>query len=78
MAQLPLPPPSADVIQAIVITNQRELIYELLTLGGGREVERYGSALAKLGGGMTDTALAMLTVGIAASHLRMHHRELRR
>jgi len=28
------------------------------------------------GGGMTDTALAMLTVGIAASHLHMHRREL--
>jgi hypothetical protein len=25
-----------------------------------------------LGGGMTDTALAMLTAGIAASHLPMH------
>ena len=34
------------------------------------------SALAKLGGGMTDTALAMLTAGIAASHLRMHRRKL--
>ncbi len=29
------------------------------------------------GGGMTDTALTMLTAGIATSHLRMHHRELR-
>ena len=28
-------------------------------------------------GGMTDTALAMLMAGIAASHLRMHRRELR-
>ncbi len=36
------------------------------------------SALNKLGGGMMDTALAMLTAGIAASHLRMHRRELRR
>ena len=35
------------------------------------------STLAKLGGGMTDTALAMLTAGIAASHLRMHRRKLR-
>ena len=31
----------------------------------------------KLGGGMTDTALAMLMAGIAVSHLRMHLRELR-
>jgi len=28
------------------------------------------------GGGMTETALAMLTAGIAASHLRIHLREL--
>ena len=38
-------------------------------------MERDGSALAKLGGGMTDTALVILMVGIAAFHLRMHHRE---
>ena len=31
------------------------------------------SALAKLGGAMTDTALAILMAGIVASHLRMHH-----
>ena len=43
---------------------------------GGREVERHGSTLAKLGGGH-DGALAMLTAGIATSHLRMHRRELR-
>jgi hypothetical protein len=30
------------------------------------------------GGGMTDTALAMLTVGIATPHLRMHRCELQR
>jgi hypothetical protein len=40
--------------------------------GGGREVGRDGSALAKLGGGTTDTTLAMLMAGIAASHLCMH------
>ena len=44
---------------------------------GGRreEVERNGSALAKLGGAMTDTALAILIAGIAASHLHMHRHE---
>ncbi len=45
---------------------------------GRGEVERDESALAKLGGGMTDTALAILMAGITASHLRMHRRELRR
>ena len=36
------------------------------------------SALAKLGGGMMDIALAMLTAEIDTSHLRMHCRKLRR
>ena len=44
---------------------------------GRGEVERDESALAKLGGGMTDTSLAILMAGITASHLRMHRRELR-
>jgi len=35
-------------------------------------VEGDESALAKLGGAMTDTALAILMAGIVASHLRMH------
>ena len=35
-------------------------------------MERDGSALAKLGGAMTDTALTILMAGIATSHLRMH------
>jgi hypothetical protein len=44
--------------------------------GGRREaVERDGSALAKLGRGMTDTALVILMVGIAASHLCMNRHE---
>ena len=33
------------------------------------------STLAKLGGGMTDTALAILMAGITVSHLCMHRRE---
>ena len=38
-------------------------------------MERNGSALAKLGGAMTDTALAILIAGIATSHLHMHCHE---
>jgi hypothetical protein len=45
---------------------------------GGREAECDGSASTKLGGGMTGTALTMLTTGITTSHLFMHRRELRR
>jgi hypothetical protein len=45
---------------------------------GQGEVECDESALAKLGGGMTDTALAILMAGITAFHLRMHCRKLRR
>ena len=45
---------------------------------GGRESECDGSALTKLGGGMTGTALTMLTAGITTSHLCMHRCELRR
>ena len=42
--------------------------------GRGRreEVEGDESALAKLGGAMTDTTLAILMAGIVVSHLRMH------
>jgi hypothetical protein len=40
------------------------------------EVDRNESTLAKLGGGMMDTALAILMVGIIASHLRIHPRKL--
>jgi hypothetical protein len=43
---------------------------------GRGEVERNESALTKLGGGMTDTVLAILMARITASHLRMHCREL--
>ena len=47
------------------------------TAEGGRreEVESDVSALAKLGEAMTDTALAILMAGIAASHLCIHNRE---
>ena len=38
-------------------------------------MERDGSALAKLGGGMTDTTLVIFMAKIATSHLRMHHCE---
>jgi hypothetical protein len=43
---------------------------------GEGEMERDKSALAKLGGGMMDTALAILMAGIIASHLRMHCQKL--
>ena len=43
---------------------------------GAGEGGAYESALAKLRGDMTDTALAILMAGIIVSHLRMHCHEL--
>ncbi len=45
---------------------------------GAGEVEHDEFALTKLGGGMTETVLAILMAGITASHLRKHPRELQR
>ena len=56
--------------------------YDGLQNKDGKDRIAPGSAVLRphqtWGGGMTDTALAMLTAGIATSHLGMHRRELRR
>ncbi len=55
--------------------------YNSLQNKDGEDCIARGSAVLRpcqtWGGGMTDTALAMLMTGIAASHLRMHRHELR-